>query len=53
MKNGDKWERVLDRVMVRLIIVFLAEQRDGERGGSVANSVCDGIDQSHRQRGGT
>lgn len=37
----------------QLIIVCLTEG-ETERRGRVANSVCDvGIDQSHRQKGGT
>lgn len=37
-----------------LIIVFLTEGERERKRGRVANGVCDvGIDQSHRQTGGT
>lgn len=53
-ESKDRRERESDgRGGGELIIVCLTEG-ERERSGRVANSVCDvGIDQSHRQKGGT
>lgn len=56
MKNQNGQEGVVDRGLGEggADNCVSDREREKERGARVANSVCDvGIDQSHRQKGGT